>query len=73
MPLISCDETFDTMALAIRLGAQPKMLAKVLEMLELMVRIPRQTGHRFHSKLDSDSTPNWTAIPGQTGQSFVLA
>ncbi len=36
MPLISCDETFDTMALAIRLGAQPKMLAKVLEMLELM-------------------------------------
>jgi tRNA(fMet)-specific endonuclease VapC len=27
----------------------------------------------FHGKLDSDSTPNWTPIPRQTGQSFVLA
>jgi hypothetical protein len=36
------------------------------------VRIPRQTGHRFHSKLDSDSTANWTPIPRQTGQSFVV-
>ena len=23
-------------------------------------RIPRQTGQRFQSKLDTDSTPNWT-------------
>ena len=37
-----------------------------------LVRIPRQTGHRFHSKLDSDSTANWTPIPRQTGQSFVV-
>jgi hypothetical protein len=40
--------------------------------LQGSVRIPRQTGQRFHSKLDSDSTANWTAIPGQTGQSFVV-
>lgn len=36
MPLISCDEAFDTRVLAARLAAQPKMLAKVLEMLDLM-------------------------------------
>ena len=36
MPIISHDETFDTRVLAVRLAAQPKMLAKVLEMLELM-------------------------------------
>ena len=37
------------------------------------VRIPRQPGHRFHANLDSDSTANWTLIPGQTGQSAVAA
>ena len=37
------------------------------------VRIPRQPGHRFHEKLDSDSTAIWTAIPEQPGQSFVVA
>jgi hypothetical protein len=42
-------------------------------LLKALVRIPRQTGHRFHGKLDSDSTGTWTVIPRQTGQSFVLA
>jgi len=32
------------------------------------LRIPRQSGHRFHGKLDSDSAANWTPIPAQTGQ-----
>jgi hypothetical protein len=31
------------------------------------VRIPRQTGHPFHAKLDTDSAANWTPIPAQTG------
>ena len=31
------------------------------------VRIPLQGGHRFHGKLDSDSTASWTPIPGQAG------
>ncbi|WP_039016809.1 TM0106 family RecB-like putative nuclease, partial [Cupriavidus sp. SHE] len=31
------------------------------------VRFPRQTGHPFHGKLDTDSTAIWTAIPAQTG------
>jgi len=31
------------------------------------MRIPRQAGHRFHGKLDSDSTASWTPIPGQAG------
>jgi adenine-specific DNA-methyltransferase len=31
------------------------------------LRIPRQGGHRFHGKLDSDSTASWTPIPGQAG------
>lgn len=30
--------------------------------------IPRQTGHPFHGKLDSQSSANWTPIPLQTGQ-----
>ena len=30
--------------------------------------IPRQTGHPFHAKLDSQSSANWTPIPLQTGQ-----
>ena len=36
MPIISCDEAFDTRVLAACLAAQPKMSAKVLEMLDLM-------------------------------------
>ena len=32
-----------------------------------LLRIPRQGGHRFHGKLDSDSTPSWTPVPGQAG------
>jgi len=32
------------------------------------VRIPVQTGHAFHGKLDSHSRANWTLIPRQTGQ-----
>jgi predicted transposase/invertase (TIGR01784 family) len=31
------------------------------------LRIPRQGGHRFHGKPDSDSTPRWTPILGQAG------
>lgn len=31
------------------------------------LRFPRQTGHPFHGKLDTDSTAIWTAIPAQTG------
>ncbi len=34
----------------------------------LHLRIPAQSGHRFHGKLDSDSSANWTAGPRQTGQ-----
>ena len=34
---------------------------------KLKVRIPEETGHRFHVKVDTDSTANWTPIPGQTG------
>jgi len=32
------------------------------------VRIPVQTGHAFHGKLDSHSRANWTLIPRQTGR-----
>jgi peptidoglycan/LPS O-acetylase OafA/YrhL len=32
------------------------------------MRIPDQTGHAFHGKLDSHSSANWTLIPRQTGQ-----
>ena len=39
------------------------MVAQVVALL----RIPRQAGHRFHGKLDSDSTARWTPIPGQAG------
>jgi hypothetical protein len=31
------------------------------------VRIPQETGHRFHVKVDTDSTANWTPVPAQTG------
>jgi len=31
------------------------------------VHIPRQTGHPFHAKLDTDSAANWTPVPAQTG------
>lgn len=36
--------------------------------IEALLRIPEQTGHAFHGKLDSHSRANWTLIPGQTGQ-----
>jgi hypothetical protein len=32
-----------------------------------LLRAPAQAGHRFLSKLDSDSCPNWTPIPAQAG------
>ena len=32
------------------------------------MRIPVQTGHAFHDKLDSHSRANWTLGPRQTGQ-----
>ena len=32
------------------------------------LRIPVQTGHTFHGKLDSHSRANWTLIPRQIGQ-----
>jgi hypothetical protein len=35
---------------------------------EISLRIPVQTGHAFHGKLDSHSRANWTLIPRQTGQ-----
>ena len=34
----------------------------------LTMRIPVQTGHTFHGKLDSHSRANWTLIPRQIGQ-----
>ncbi|HYN78551.1 MAG TPA: hypothetical protein VES73_12255 [Lamprocystis sp. (in: g-proteobacteria)] len=34
------------------------------------LRIPRLSGHRFHGKLDTQSSANWTVIPGQTGHRF---
>lgn len=34
------------------------------------LRFPRQTGHPFHGKLDTHSTPNWTSGPAQTGHRF---
>jgi hypothetical protein len=33
------------------------------------MRIPLQTGHGFHGKVDSHSTAKWTLIPAQIGQS----
>jgi hypothetical protein len=36
----------------------------------LRLRIPRQSGHRFHGKLDTQSSANWTVIPAQTGHRF---
>jgi len=46
----------------------PRMLV-VDEVHHLLagMRFPRQTGHPFHGKLDTDSTAIWTAIPAQTG------
>ena len=38
-----------------------------LDLSQSDVRIPRQGGHRFHAKLDSDSTASWTPVPGQAG------
>jgi hypothetical protein len=52
---------------------QMKELMEKQDFEELMaearwpVRIPEETGHRFHVKVDTDSTANWTPIPGQTG------
>lgn len=34
MPIMSCDEAFDTRVLAARLAARPKRLAKLLERLD---------------------------------------
>jgi len=38
-----------------------------LRISEALVRIPDETGHRFHVKVDTDSTANWTPVPAQTG------
>jgi len=52
------------------LGAVKKdEIAKRIGLRDLM-RIPRQTGHRFHRKLDTHSTANWTVSPAQTGHRF---
>lgn len=32
------------------------------------LRIPHETGHRFHAKLDTDSTAYWTPSPRESGQ-----
>ena len=34
------------------------------------LRIPREAGHRFHGKLDTVSTGNWTPIPREAGHRF---
>ena len=34
---------------------------------QFKMRIPHQTGHGFHGKLDTHSMPNWTGIPRQPG------
>jgi hypothetical protein len=49
----------------------PKVYGVVSESAHMSVmRIPRQTGHRFHRKLDTHSTANWTVGPAQTGHRF---
>ncbi|MCQ1550911.1 MAG: hypothetical protein NOF05_19355 [Candidatus Accumulibacter phosphatis] len=62
MPIIPCDETFDTRVLAARLAAQPK----VLEMLDLM---------RENAQGDLWSTDEAerrvTAILRETGQELL--
>ena len=44
-----------------------KALAELVRAMNCYLRIPEETGHRFHVKVDTDSTANWTPIPGQTG------
>ena len=44
-------------------AVEPELLTEFCHWM----RIPRQGGHRFHGKLDSDSTPSWTPVPGQAG------
>jgi hypothetical protein len=65
------------MAACITAGKQPNLIpvhGKLIGHPEAThgLRIPVQTGHRFHPKLDSDSGANWTLIPAETGQSFVV-
>jgi hypothetical protein len=43
------------------------LLLTCFDKLGQRLRIPRQGGHRFHGKLDSDSTASWTPVPGQAG------
>ena len=38
--------------------------------LPTLLRIPRQAGHPFQSKLDTDSRRSWTVIPRQAGHPF---
>ena len=47
------------------LESNPEYIERVEK---IMLRIPRQPGHGFHGNLDSDSRPNWTLIPAQSGQ-----
>ena len=44
-----------------------QLVSALVMMMSPEVRIPEETGHRFHVKVDTDSTANWTPIPGQTG------
>jgi hypothetical protein len=41
---------------------------RLAKSMNAFMRIPDQTGHAFHGKLDSHSRANWTVIPVQTGQ-----
>jgi hypothetical protein len=35
----------------------------IFAVIACILRIPEQTGHAFHGKLDSHSRANWTLIP----------
>jgi hypothetical protein len=48
-------------------GANPRYVVTSLSVEEADVRIPDETGPRFHVKVDTDSTANRTPIPAQTG------
>lgn len=65
MPLISCDEAFDTRVLAARLAAQPKRLAKLLEKLDLMENAQRDL------RRADEAGRRVTAILRETGQELL--
>ena len=49
----------------IRDPSKPK--SEGVELQELRLRIPGQAGHRFQTKVDTDSGASWTAIPREGG------